>query len=147
MDEYVIVPTELDDSLKDVIINDPLLSSMSPIKQEVFWCSTKRHFHKVVAYFQANPVISDDAMGTWSKTAEKRAAMAAKVPVLSKELPDTLGFWWHRPDDLSQPPEVRCIYFSLTDQCFKCSSELGLKEMGGWWAKCVPPELPKEEVE
>jgi hypothetical protein len=93
---------------------------------------------------EANQGPSDDA-----KAAEKRAALLAKIPVLSKELPDSAGDYWYWGGDKKIAPGV----VSVSSWCGEWWTDYSLipntgkvSDMGGWWAKCVPPELPGEDA-
>lgn len=97
-------------------------------------------------------------LGPWARAAEKRRALealAAKVPRLSKKLPDSEGLWWWR-ESKNAKNILMCVknedggdYYSMIAYSVYPSTldyPVG-KEMGGYWAKCLPPEMPEEESE
>ncbi|MHC5061970.1 MAG: hypothetical protein ACYTFK_12900, partial [Planctomycetota bacterium] len=93
-----------------------------------------------------------EAIALWTKAAEKRRALealAAKVPRFSKEQPDSEGPWWWLKDGGKEGDRNACHVHSWCGVLWATVHEGGcnfkVSEMGGCWAKCLPPEMPEEE--
>jgi hypothetical protein len=87
----------------------------------------------------------DEAISVWTEAAEKRRtleALAAKVPRLSKKLPDSRGAWWHSRD-LQTKASMGTVRACGVHGRLEWEND-PLEEVGGYWAKCLPPEMPEE---
>jgi hypothetical protein len=84
-----------------------------------------------------------EAIAPWTRAAEKRQALAAKVPRLSKKEPDSDGLWWRK--DGRGELRLHDLTFKADGNCY-CSMLKNYINLGGaQWAKCLPPEMPEEE--
>jgi hypothetical protein len=95
----------------------------------VSWTTIKAIWDMAVEHFQANPIVSD---------AEK----AAKVPRLSEKLPDSRGAWWHSRD-LQTKASMGTVRACGVHGRLEWEND-PLDEVGGYWAECLPPEMPEE---
>jgi hypothetical protein len=77
----------------------------------------------------------------------KFKALAAKIPKLSKKLPDEAGPWWWQKNKEELPIMlyVKSWCNHLWAESPNLENSMKTTDMGGYWAKALPPELPEEE--
>jgi hypothetical protein len=77
------------------------------------------------------------------------------VPRLSKKLPDSEGLWWWRKTKNAKDILMTVknedggdCYSMIAYSVYPSTIDHPIdKEMSGYFAKCLPPEMPEEEDE